>query len=146
HRKAFHNRRFADAGFARQDRIILPAAHEDIDNLADFGIAAKNVVDLPFFRVLRKVDRVLIEIWRFTIGRSAWRSGRTGSWKSSSGSSRSRVLRRANEYVEKVTAQRLGLDHLQLAAEVFCHSRQLVVGEQSQYREARPDLRAGKFE
>ena len=45
-REAFHHRRLADARFAGEDRIVLPAARQDVDDLADLEIAAQHRVDL----------------------------------------------------------------------------------------------------
>ena len=52
-REPFHDGGLADAGLAGQDRIVLPPAHQDVDNLPDFGIAADNALDLPHSRPLR---------------------------------------------------------------------------------------------
>ena len=58
----------ADSSFAGEDGIVLTAAHEDIDHLTDFVIAAENRVDLACFRVGREVDGVLIEEGSFAFG------------------------------------------------------------------------------
>ena len=44
--EAFDDGRLADAGLAGQDRVVLPAAGEDIDDLADLEIAAEDRIDL----------------------------------------------------------------------------------------------------
>ena len=45
-RETFHHGGLADSGFAHQDGIVLAAAGEDIDDLADFEIAAQYRIDL----------------------------------------------------------------------------------------------------
>ncbi|MNR56517.1 hypothetical protein D3C85_1771070 [compost metagenome] len=54
------NRGFADAGFTGQDRIVLPAAHQDIDHLPDFSITADHRIDLTLPRPLRQVGGELV--------------------------------------------------------------------------------------
>ena len=44
--EAFDDGGFADARFAGQDRIVLPPAHQNVDDLADFVVAAKDRVHL----------------------------------------------------------------------------------------------------
>ena len=44
--KAFDHGGLADAGFTRKDGIVLPAASEDVDHLANLRIAAQHRVDL----------------------------------------------------------------------------------------------------
>ena len=51
--EAFDDGRFADAGFAGEDRIVLPAAHEDVDDLANLLIAADDRIDLAFCAPVR---------------------------------------------------------------------------------------------
>ena len=63
-REAFHHRGLADAGFARQDRVVLPAAGEDVHHLADLEVAPQHRIDLALARVLRQVDRELIQVLR----------------------------------------------------------------------------------
>ena len=56
-REALDDRRLADAGFARKDRVVLPAAHQDVDDLADFVVAADDGIHLAGFGDRRHVDR-----------------------------------------------------------------------------------------
>src|SRR5262249_54830038 len=46
--EAFDDGRLADAGLAGQDRIVLAAAGEDVDYLADLAVAADDGVDFTF--------------------------------------------------------------------------------------------------
>ena len=59
--KAFDDGRFADARLAGEDRVVLPAAHEDIDELADFLVAADDRIELALFGPLGPVDGELLE-------------------------------------------------------------------------------------
>ena len=57
--EALDDRGLADAGFAREDRVVLPAAHQDVDHLADLVLAAHDRVELLLARALGQVDREL---------------------------------------------------------------------------------------
>ena len=45
-REALDDGRLADARFAGEDRVVLPAARQDVDHLADLEVAADDRVDL----------------------------------------------------------------------------------------------------
>ena len=45
--KAFDNGSFTNASLARQDRVILAAAQQNVDDLANFFVAANNWIHLP---------------------------------------------------------------------------------------------------
>src|SRR5262249_37768596 len=53
--EAFDHRRFPDTGFAGQDRVILPAPHQDIDNLASLLVTADDGLNLTPPRFLSKI-------------------------------------------------------------------------------------------
>ena len=44
--EAFDHGRLAHARLAGEDRIVLAAAGEDVDDLADFGVAAQHRIDV----------------------------------------------------------------------------------------------------
>ena len=46
-RKAFDDGGFSDARLAGEDRIVLPAPRQDVDDLADFVVAAEHRIDRP---------------------------------------------------------------------------------------------------
>ncbi len=46
HREALHDRRFADARLAREDRVVLTATNQDIHHLADFRFTPDNRINL----------------------------------------------------------------------------------------------------
>ncbi len=60
-REAFDDRRLADAGFAGQDRVVLPAPHQDVDDLADLLVAAGHGVHLALLGFGGEVDRVFLD-------------------------------------------------------------------------------------
>ena len=60
-REAFDHRGLADARLAGEDRIVLAAAHQDVDDLADLLVAAGDRIDLALARLLGQVDRELLE-------------------------------------------------------------------------------------
>ena len=59
-----HHGGLAHAGLAGQDRVVLAAAHQDVDHLADLGIATDHRVDAAFACGLRQVHRELVQCRR----------------------------------------------------------------------------------
>ncbi len=59
--KAFDHRGLADAGFAGQDRVVLPPAHQDVDQLADLVVAAEDRVHLAGSRLGGQILRKPVE-------------------------------------------------------------------------------------
>ena len=51
------DRRLADAGFAGENGVVLPAPHEHVDDLPDLFVAADDGIDLALARALGEVDR-----------------------------------------------------------------------------------------
>ena len=70
--------RLAHAGLAGEDRVVLPAAHQDVDGLADFRIAADHRVQLAVARALGEVGGELVQRGRFAGHRGIAR-GRVGA-------------------------------------------------------------------
>ena len=60
-RQAFDDGGLADARFAGEDRVVLPAARQDVDHLPDFGVTPEDRVDLAGLGLRREIDRELIE-------------------------------------------------------------------------------------
>ena len=60
-RQPFDDGGLADARLAGEDRIVLPAAHQDVDHLADLEVAAEDRVDLAGLGLRRQVDGELVE-------------------------------------------------------------------------------------
>ena len=64
-RKAFDHRGFAHACFAREDRVVLSTAHEDVDHLADFLVAPDDGVELAAAGLLGHVHGEALEGFLF---------------------------------------------------------------------------------
>ena len=76
--ESFHYSGFSDSCFARKDRIVLPASHQNVDNLADFEVAAQYGIDLAGLGFLREINRELVEIGSFA---TRTRSPRRCAWR-----------------------------------------------------------------
>ena len=70
-REAFHHGGLADTRLAGQNRIVLAAARQNVDHLADLEIAAQHRIDLAALGALGQVDGVLIEVRRLAARRRA---------------------------------------------------------------------------
>ncbi|SVK46793.1 Protein of uncharacterised function (DUF3170) [Acinetobacter baumannii] len=57
----FRHRRFADPGFANQNRVVLPATQQDIDHLAQLRFAANHRVDFTVARLAGQIGAPFIE-------------------------------------------------------------------------------------
>ena len=57
-RESLDNRGLADTGLAREDRIVLPPPHQDVDDLANLLIATEHRVNLSRASLGRQVLRV----------------------------------------------------------------------------------------
>jgi len=51
--EAFHDRGLADPGLTREDGIVLSAARQDVNNLANLKVSAQHWVNLPGARFSR---------------------------------------------------------------------------------------------
>ena len=69
-RQAFDDGGFADARLADQHRIVLGTAGQDLDDAADFLVAADHRVELAFLRGGRQIGGVLLQsfIRAFRVG------------------------------------------------------------------------------
>src|SRR5689334_6112012 len=52
----FHHSRLTDARLSGEDRIVLAAAHENVDDLADLVVAPDHRIDLALPGLLGEVD------------------------------------------------------------------------------------------
>src|SRR5207302_623225 len=57
----FDDRGLADPGLADEDRVVLGATREDLDDAADLVVAADHRVELALMREARQVAAELIE-------------------------------------------------------------------------------------
>ncbi len=60
-RQSLDDGRLADARLAREDGVVLPPAHQDVDHLADLVLASHDRVELLFACALRQIDGELRE-------------------------------------------------------------------------------------
>ena len=90
-REAFHHGGLADARLAGQDRVVLAAARQDVDHLADLEIAAQHRIDLALLGVLGEVDGELIEVGRLAARLRARRAQPARLAAAAAGSARSRA-------------------------------------------------------
>ena len=74
--EALDDGRLAHAGLADQDRVVLRAAGEDLDDPLDLGLAADHRVELALAGELGQVARELVEDGR--LASASWAAGSTG--------------------------------------------------------------------
>lgn len=118
-RQAFDHGGFADPGFAREDRVVLPAAGEYVDHLPYFELTAQHRVDAALAGALGKVDRVLVQRWGLAAGlarRAHWRRW-AGQWAGLPG------LGATLHQRGKVQAQVIGVDFSSSGAEAITTRR-----------------------
>src|SRR5690606_22110031 len=118
-REAFDDRRLTDARLAGQDRVVLPAPHQNIDDLADLLVAADDRIDLAAARLLGQIDGKARE--RFLLAhlcrrhRAARLAGRRAAADVEAVLGPQRRFRRAVADLREAIGQRLVLDLVELA-------------------------------
>ena len=132
----FHNRRLTYAGLTRQDRIVLPPPHEDIDHLPNLGVTPQHRIDLSRLRICRHVHGELVKVRRLSFTRCGSIIRRRIACAAAC-LQRSLHLARVRHDRVEILSQPLRLYPHQLLADVFGQPRQLIVGQQRQHREAR---------
>ena len=116
-REALDHRRLAHAGLAGEDRVVLPPAHQDVDDLPDLLVAADDGIDLalarpaPSGRTAKRSKRLLLAHGRRRDG-AARLAGRR---RRRAVAGRQAVLRRARDDAREVVGERLDLDLVELA-------------------------------
>ena len=73
--EAFDDRSLTHARLASENRIVLAAAHEDVDHLTNFRVAPQYRVDLAGFGTLRQVHCKLVDVWGLAAGLGAALTG-----------------------------------------------------------------------
>ena len=66
--EAFDDRGLAHAGLADQHRIVLGPALQDLDDAADFVVAADDRIELARARALGQVEGVLLQCFALALG------------------------------------------------------------------------------
>ena len=108
-REAFDDGGLADAGLAGQDGVVLAAAHQDVDQLADFLVAPGDGVHLAASGLFGQIDGVAVQ--GFLAG---WGGGRRGGF----GGPLGRFLGRAGENHGAAVGQFVGVDFFELRRDV----------------------------
>ena len=117
-REALDHRGLADAGLAGEDRVVLPAAHQDVDDLADLLVAADDRVDLALARRARSGRPRTASAPPACPSRPApsRRSPRRAPPAAEPSAGAQRVLGRAADDLRELVGQRVGLDRARTAA------------------------------
>src|ERR1017187_5567894 len=142
--KAFDDGGLADAGLTGEDGIVLAAAHEDVDDLADFAVAAEDGIDFAGAGVGGAIYGELVELALLAVGT---RSAAGGSRATAGGGDGGfHILRRSGENGSEFGLQGLGVDLRQFLADLAGHAGELGVGYQGQNGRAGADLFLAEFE
>ena len=145
-RKPFDHRRLAHAGLAGEDRVVLAAAHQDVDDLADLLVAAGHRVQLARPRLLGQVDGVLLQ--RLLLAHRGRGDGVAGLARR--GVRRLHraggFFRRAGDDLREVAAEHVGVHAVELAADLLQALEQPVRLEQAEQQVAGADLRRAELQ
>ncbi|MNH07569.1 hypothetical protein D3C79_669640 [compost metagenome] len=110
--KAFDHCGLAHTGFTGEDRVVLPATHEDIHQLADLFITADDRVELAAARLLGEVNGKALE--RFLFAQGAGGHGTAGFARHGAGietvAGAQGVFRRITDILVKTFAEGFDLD------------------------------------
>ncbi len=118
-RKPFDDGSLADACLAGENRIVLTAASENVNDLADLVVAAEHRIHLSRTRIGSEINSELIQILRFTAARSTSRCGRPDA-RNIGSLRRLLIFRRAGDDSPEILAQRLLADFLEFTRD-FAH-------------------------
>jgi len=144
--KALNDSGFADTRFTGQDRIVLAAARENVDDLADFVIAAENSVNFSCFRVGGEIDCELIQILLFASGWNARRAlGQTFDAERNSLGGFLVFWRTGND-VPEVFVKGFGTDFLKFTCDLAHEARKIAGAGNRQNAEAGADLSGAKVD
>src|SRR5205085_629852 len=135
----------AHACFASQDWVVLAAAHQNVDDLTNFVIAAEHWIELAFTRALRQVDGELIEVRRFAARRRRCASRCTRSARSRSGCSSSSSFTRESNHALKLLTEIVNTDFAELTKLARKRSG-AIAGQDGQQHHARANLRDAKLQ
>ena len=113
--------RLADARFAREDRVVLPPAHQDVDHLADLVLAPHDRIELLLAGPLGQVDGELRE--RLLLAHRGGRD-RLGALRSLRGGG-GLLLRRSGDDRRELVGELVGVDLQKLARDGREHVAQV---------------------
>ncbi len=127
--ETLHHRRLAHAGLAGQDRVVLATAHQNIDDLADFLVAADDGVQFALARPLGQVHRKALQ--GFLFAHLCWRHGFAGLAGHRATTDLRTIrgaqpgLRRSSDDIVKAVAQFVQLDLVEFARDGQQHVAQV---------------------
>ncbi|SVK54296.1 Protein of uncharacterised function (DUF3170) [Acinetobacter baumannii] len=139
-RQAFHHGGFADAGLAGQQRVVLAAAHQNIDNLPDLFIAAGHRVDLAVARSGGQILGILRQ-HAFTAARRAGQGLGAALCRRVLG-----VFRRVSGNGGELFHQQIGVDALELRGNGLQQMAQAVGFQNAEQQVAAADARRAEFQ
>ena len=126
--KPFDDCRFAHASFAREDRVVLPPPGEDVDDLADLGVAAEDRVDIAGAGAGGEVDGVLVE--RRCLGGSAGLGCLLALSTGGEGVRRLPLFFGVGHNLGELASKNLRRDFFELAGSTGSHAGERLVAEQ----------------
>jgi hypothetical protein len=113
--KAFDNGGFPDPRLPREDRIVLPAPHEDIDDLTDLLVASTDRIELALLRALGEISREALQCLFLSQLRGRHRAARLTRRRERRVIGRSQGLfGRATDDLAKLIGQRVGLHRVEM--------------------------------
>ena len=115
-REPLDDGRLPDAGLSGEDRVVLAAAREDVDDLADLEVAAEDRVDVAGPRARRQVDGVLIQ--RLRPAGDARRAARRVAGRRFAERRGVAVLDRARDDLVELLSERLDGDRRELLGDL----------------------------
>ncbi|EFF44645.1 hypothetical protein XAUB_12570 [Xanthomonas citri pv. aurantifolii str. ICPB 11122] len=149
-RETFHHRGLADAGFADQDRVVLAAAHQDIDHLADLVVAADDRVELALARLCGEVGGEFLQ--RFLLAECGRRDGTaglpgcSGLTKRESIAGQQAIFRRAGHDLGEALVEHCGLELVELLGDRQQRMTQAAHAQHTDHQRAGTYLRFTKTE
>ena len=128
--EALDHGRLADARLAGEDRVVLPAAGEDVDDLADLGVAAEHRVDLA--GRARAVRSMVNWSSAFVRAGDARRSSAVAPVGASPSCCRIAVFHGARDDLAEVLPERLDGDRRELLGDLAREAGEFVLLEESE--------------
>ena len=114
-REALDDSRLTDASLARQNGIVLPSPHQDVDDLPNLFVPPGDGIDLALARPVCQVGRVSLERLLLPhLGRRHRPAGLSGRRHRRAVCRRQPVFRRSFDDAAELLGQGVGLDRLEL--------------------------------
>ena len=141
--QAFDHGGLADAGLTREDRVVLAAAHQDVDGLADFQVTPNHGIDLAIPGTLREVGRELVERRGLACAALPWLrlDRRGGARHGARVSLRLQALGRAGGQLGQLVLDLVELEVRELTGRPVRHLAERRLGQQRQQQVAAADAR-----